>query len=103
MTAIEKDIQALKKDIQSLKHSVTRTGKAAIAEQASKVSFLHPEHLRSMAYQTGKEVSAYMMDKTERVKDMVNQCEGTIKKHPFITTAGALAAGALLAAIFRRK
>lgn len=102
MTAVQKEIDMLKKDIRSLKHSISSTGKS-IASEASKVSFLHPEHLRSLAYQTGKDVSAYVQDKSEQVKMLAGKWEGTIKKHPFIATAGAVAAGALLVALLRRK
>lgn len=100
MTAIEKEIQALKKDIQHIKQEGKKAMNGALND---KVSFLHPEHLRSMAYQAGKEVSAYMHNKGEQVKQVVNTCEGTIKKHPFTTTAAAFAVGAILAALLRRK
>lgn len=85
----------LKKDLSLLKKQPQRVIKKAISSNVLDFNLLARQAKRGM--------HKWVKNTGEQLTDVKDTCEGTIKHYPFIATASAFIAGALVASLFNRK
>lgn len=96
------EVEALKKDIADLRKQVSEQA-SKIAKDGNNIAHLSVDELQGMARRAGKEVRSFMSDKQKQLMHAKDECEESIKMHPFVYTAAAFASGMLLAALLRRR
>ena len=75
-----------------------------IGESVSEgISTFSPENINQLANTLGNSLKVLLQDKQEKLADMKDQYEVSIKERPFTNVASAFAAGVVLGLLFRRN
>jgi ElaB/YqjD/DUF883 family membrane-anchored ribosome-binding protein len=100
MAAANQEIKELKQELKNLAEMVKDSAKTSIA---SNVIGLDRGEIRKIAKKAGKSVRGYFSEKSKQAAEMRDEAKDTITANPFRSVATAVAVGAVIGAILRRK
>lgn len=103
MATAQQQIRDLKAEVQELSALVEKQARAVSKEVGNGHFHITREELRDMAEQAGTNARKFIKTKRKQAEDAAHRYEDTVSAHPWKATAIALAGGALLGALLRRR